>query len=1291
MNKARSKKARGNMCNWLFCLFVNVQVFVYIVLALAISQPVHAAVFNCSSGDVSCLIAAIETANANSEDDTIYLKAGTYTLSEVNNRTDRANGLPSITTNITINGVRGKTIIERSSSEGVPDFRIFHVATTGTLALKGLSVINGASEPGPDAPEGDGGAIYNLGRLTIKNSIISNNLSNDDGGGISSRGETEIINSTISNNRAHGGSGGIQNFSTMTITKSIISNNVSAITFIGGGGGITNYDKLTLIRCTIRDNHDGTSSVGGGGILNFGPLTIKNSEICGNFSNSDGGGIHHRPRTHTMEIINSTIGGNTANGSGGGIWCNHQSTANISNCTISGNSDSRLAGGIYGGFDSNVKLQNTILANNSAPRGPDCFPGFISQGHNLIGDPADCTISGGNGDIIGENPELGLFVLDERPGSGRFPLEPNSPAIDVGNNSTCVNELAFDQLGFPRVDGDDNRIIDCDIGAVEFQRPNIYRFIVMADSRDDDGTGVNEIVFPKVMDSISELSPQPTFILFVGDLVRGGRQNGSDMTREFQEWKEYVTQYYPLANVYPVFGGHERNPVSVDEYPRKWSAFQKAFDPINEGLIHSVGEYFEPEGRGNTVYYFEYQNAGFFVLNNDCNPSDEPSERDFEHEIDPDQLEWLKITKLAVNEQPLKFFFHHEPAFGTGAHGEFLFKGQDLPEEWLPYTMDRKDSARTAYIKILAEYDATMIFTGHEHQYVRRLINQALTPYDSSWGSFYEVKTGTCGAPIYGPPSGEWNMDGYHDKFMKNVVVGPVYEYHYAVVDVDGTDVSVNVYAVDENTGNRKRIDSFKHPQPIPPSLPIEPRKQPENWRFWSGKDDVWRYFKGEDAHPSNWKSINFDDSDWFVGPAGIGYGDNSNHNDDDSTVLVDMEQKGEEEGYLSVYARRTFTVDQPTDVTQLTFSIDYDDGFVAYLNGNEVARRKMERRSVANNGTPPWEEPAWNEPAEGSHEAGSSEQIVITDKIHLLVSGLNVLAIQGHNISKTSSDFSLIPSLTAMLQDTDNDGVPDSEEGSHANNIAFAQLDTATGAGSMTVEPSIGSLRGVAAIHDADPKLDQESKPYGIFPFGLTSMDITGLTEGETVTVDLTFPSDIPTDYQYVKYDKNNNLWQQFSFGSNDGDNVITLTLTDGGVGDSNVEHGVITDPGGLVLAGPMIVNYFVTFEPIGSTYRSTYDTTGCTEGFVGKFSFDARLTNTSDSSLTDLVVKVAELTNENLMQNADGGPGGVGSQLTVSMENGYSDGELGPEESIIVPFTICLKEFSSFRFFVDVLGTVR
>jgi hypothetical protein len=123
--------------------------------------------------------------------------------------------------------------------------------------------------------------------------------------------------------------------------------------------------------------------------------------------------------------------------------------------------------------------------------------------------------------------------------------------------------------------------------------------------------------------------------------------------------------------------------------------------------------------------------------------------------------------------------------------------------------------------------------------------------------------------------------------------------------------------------------------------------------------------------------------------------------------------------------------------------------------------------------------------------------------------------------------------------------------------------------------------------------------------------------------------------------------------------------------------------------ITSTIIVNDFVTLVPLAATYRTTSDSTGCPSGFVGKFGFDARLTNENSSPpLSDLAVKVKTLSNGNLLQNADGGNGGVGSTLTVPKTNGYADGTLSPEESVVVHFSICLKTKKPFTFFVDMLG---
>ena len=119
--------------------------------------------------------------------------------------------------------------------------------------------------------------------------------------------------------------------------------------------------------------------------------------------------------------------------------------------------------------------------------------------------------------------------------------------------------------------------------------------------------------------------------------------------------------------------------------------------------------------------------------------------------------------------------------------------------------------------------------------------------------------------------------------------------------------------------------------------------------------------------------------------------------------------------------------------------------------------------------------------------------------------------------------------------------------------------------------------------------------------------------------------------------------------------------------------------------------IDDFVTFKPMISTYKTTTVTTGCPSGFVGKFGFAATLGNISDKLLSNLTAQVETLTNGNLLQNADGGPGGVGAIVTVQETGEFSDGALAPGEFVDVPFTICLKQRAPFSFFVDVLGSTQ
>ncbi len=168
---------------------------------------------------------------------------------------------------------------------------------------------------------------------------------------------------------------------------------------------------------------------------------------------------------------------------------------------------------------------------------------------------------------------------------------------------------------------------------------------------------------------------------------------------------------------------------------------------------------------------------------------------------------------------------------------------------------------------------------------------------------------------------------------------------------------------------------------------------------------DVFKYLTPSSEPNSNWNSLSFDDSTWAESSSGFGYGDG-----DDATVLPNSTR--------SVYLRKVFEIADISEVSSLILDIDYDDGFVAYINGIEVARANI-------NGVPP----PFNSGTLQDHEAqlysgGIPERFLITDFSSILNPGENILTIQAHNVSSNSSDLTIIPFLSAVFTAPNTSGV---------------------------------------------------------------------------------------------------------------------------------------------------------------------------------------------------------------------------------------------------------------------------
>jgi len=168
---------------------------------------------------------------------------------------------------------------------------------------------------------------------------------------------------------------------------------------------------------------------------------------------------------------------------------------------------------------------------------------------------------------------------------------------------------------------------------------------------------------------------------------------------------------------------------------------------------------------------------------------------------------------------------------------------------------------------------------------------------------------------------------------------------------------------------------------------------------------ETWRYFKGTTNPPAAWRDLCFDDAGWFSGPGGFGYGLDCTAGR--GTTLSDMTTAPV---YQSIFTRHVFNVPSAAAVTGLNLVVDYDDGFVAYLNGTEIARSS----SMAGQGTlPPFNAtPTSHECSTCNGTCNAAQTFPVNAA--LLVNGANVLAIQAHNDDTASSDFTVIARLEA-------------------------------------------------------------------------------------------------------------------------------------------------------------------------------------------------------------------------------------------------------------------------------------
>jgi len=395
---------------------------------------------------------AVIASNTNAGPDIITLRGGIYLLTLIGANEDYgATGDLDIRGDLTINGAA----VNRPNVDGNLQDRIFDIMEGVAVNINNVGISNGVL-----STFGSGAGMYNRGNTILNNVYFTGNVAAGYGGAIQSRssnypysGQLTILNSYFSKNCSSSG-GGMDSSGVTTIINSRFDGNVP---IVKGGvdcknldgaaihfqGGYSNIDQSTFI-----------NNVGEVGAINIwaGYLTITNTTITNNRGITSSGGIFNEAHGE-ITLKNSTIAYNTAYQAGGGIAVEPRSG--------------------YGGEASPpITLINSIVANNliapGGTGGADCAGNIVSNGNNILGTMAGCSVVLQTSDLVG-NPQLAALVTSGIAATdvaqSYLPLLASSPAIDSANNTECTTQ---DQLSQARpVDGNGDGTAVCDRGAYE--------------------------------------------------------------------------------------------------------------------------------------------------------------------------------------------------------------------------------------------------------------------------------------------------------------------------------------------------------------------------------------------------------------------------------------------------------------------------------------------------------------------------------------------------------------------------------------------------------------------------------------------------------------------------------------------------------------------------------------------------------------------------------------------------------------------------------------------------------
>lgn len=220
-----------------------------------------------------------------------------------------------------------------------------------------------------------------------------------------------------------------------------------------------------------------------------------------------------------------------------------------------------------------------------------------------------------------------------------------------------------------------------------------FRFVVIGDTRDDSGDGINVKTMKTILDRIK--TEKVDFIIVVGDMITGSTKSSTHIHR-LKKWKDVIERYgIPF---YVGIGNHEIE------------------SELSENIVRSIFEMPEngPSDYKELIYSFNYENSHFIMLDTEI--------FNHFHAIGEAQLKWLK-EDLEKNQKKNIFVFGHDPAYPVHGH--------------IGSSLDKYIFQRDELWSVFKKYKVNAYICGHEHLYDRAI-----------YEGVYQIITGGGGAPI---------------------------------------------------------------------------------------------------------------------------------------------------------------------------------------------------------------------------------------------------------------------------------------------------------------------------------------------------------------------------------------------------------------------------------------------------------------------------------------------------------------------------------------------------------------